>query len=95
METKYTLEYYIEKLSKIPDTSWCAMTFKVGDTYCALGHCGAVKSVNDTEESRVLHSMCEWIGDINDNYDNRYSKLGTTPKERVINYLKSLRDVHI
>jgi hypothetical protein len=101
METKYTLEYFIEKLSAIPEEEWTTKTYNDGEKCCALGHCGAVMSCYDTEESSALKRIsvinCKeennWltIPDVNDGKKHS-EQYGTTPTERVVNYLKSLRD---
>lgn len=92
MESKYTLEYFIEKLSAIPENKWCINSFHNADKQsCVLGHCGEGFN-RRTEEGQALTKICHFIISVNDDIFKEYRHLGTTPKERVINYLKSLRD---
>lgn len=91
---KYTLEYFIKKFSEIPDSQWATKKFVIGDRKCAFGHCGAIQSAQDTNESKALMKLLSTLGtmdlfDVNDG-KKPYAHLGSTPKERVINYLKSL-----
>lgn len=96
-EQKFDLEYFVSKFEAIPDDQWITGEFfDERGCKCAYGHCGAVNSSTDTIESSKLldldleHSFR--IAAVNDNTDNEYSAYGSTPKQRVVNYLKSLRD---
>lgn len=92
---KYTKEYFIKKFEAIPDKE-----IGMGELlqHCALWHCG-VRLENggytSTEESTALIKLFggnhpeefNRVYGINDSKD--YS-LGKTPKERILNKLKSL-----
>lgn len=93
---KYDLDYFIAKFEKIPDDEWTDQGEFVDRSgcKCAYGHCGAIKSKNDSEESTALYKIDEYynIVPVNDNWRGNFAHLGTTPKQRVVNYLKSLRN---
>lgn len=97
---EYNLEFFINKFNDIPEDKWTVGTF-VDDRgcMCAYGHCGFTESSlkNSTEESRALKRLDDdtrteenSIVLINDDLINARS-FGPTPKQRVVNYLKSLR----
>lgn len=88
----YDLEYFIEKFSSIPDDRWIEGRYiDESGCCCALGHCGHRQgSQGGTIESFEIQEICPLIHRINDGY-SAYRSLGSTPKERVVNYLKSLR----
>lgn len=89
---KYDLDYFIHKFSAIPEERWTTGKY-VDDNgcKCALGHLGE-SMIDTTEESKQLTWLVYDIDEVNDNRLNKYSHYGTTPKQRVVNYLKSLRD---
>lgn len=95
-EQKFDLEYFIDKFEAIPEDQWTTGEYINDDgCKCAYGHCGLRGSVSDTKESYALFNLdCnakDSITCVNDNYNNSYIHLGSTPKQRVVNYLKSLR----
>ena len=53
----YTVDFFIKKFSKIPDSKWCKGSYSKGDMYCALGHCGETDSGKSTDESRALINL--------------------------------------
>lgn len=88
---KYDLEYFIKKFEAIPEDQWTAGVFMDDDgRCCAYGHCGANEN-SPTLESGMLSDLCPLTISVNDNKAGKYSHFGDTPKERVVNYLKSLR----
>lgn len=96
---KYDLEYFIAKFEGIPEHEWCTGTYISADglSKCAYGHCGVRASTPDTDEEKGLDAITGdieggyYISLVNDNKNDSFSEFGSTPKERVINYLKSLR----
>lgn len=89
---KYNLEYFIAKFESIPEYKWLCGEFsdEYGECKCALGHCG-VRQETDTPEGDYLLELTDFdIAEVNDGVRG-YDTLGSTPKQRVVNYLKSLR----
>lgn len=85
----YDLDYFITKFSAIPEDKWTTGKYTDGDCYCAYGHCGLSDDANRNSESDALFSISMVIPDVNDGLG--YTAFGTTPKQRVVNYLKSLK----
>jgi len=104
METKFDKEYFIKKFEAIPENKWCTTNLKSpvdNECHCALGHCG-IESYQDglTLEAKALVNILEPIHkkvvsmpamgeyavvyEINDGPD----KLGSKPKERILNALR-------
>jgi hypothetical protein len=89
---KYTIDYFIEKFSKIPENEWEIGILKSKNKSCALGHCG-VKSINGKWEHSVesqalvdiFDGTFESVYDIN---DGNLLEFGNNPKIRMINALK-------
>jgi hypothetical protein len=82
--------YFRNKFKDIPDEQWTVGSFTdefKENAFCALGHCGARKTMNDTDESRALNRLI-WtktlsgIADINDGKDKRFKQ--DTPKARIL-----------
>lgn len=100
MDNKFNLEYFIKKFSDIPEEKWTTGQFvDESGCMCAYGHCGDRKGQEDGKESKDLSRIIMdkdevWpyhLADINDgNYDHEET-YGNNPKDRVVNYLKSLR----
>jgi len=98
--TEYTLEYFIAKFEAIPEDKWTTAT--TGDSegrHCAMGHCGAKNSSFDAPiHNEEVKSLLLLTGQEKDRFptithvnDDTYPfRYGKTPKQRVINYLKSL-----
>lgn len=99
METSHDLDYYIQFFSAIDENKWTTGTF-IDDkgNCCGLGHLGEREDAIKREEIMRFREVLELHGSsdyaftgINDGaYE--FLNLGDTPKERVINYLKQLRD---
>jgi hypothetical protein len=90
---KYDIDYFINKFEAIPEDRWTTGNYENAQgQFCALGFCGENED-NKTEESIAL---CEFTGfadysivNINDEDNGTQSlKLGKTPKERILNFLK-------
>jgi hypothetical protein len=106
MKTKYTVDYFIEKFSKIPDKFWCKSYYTSYDQgiekHCALGHCGFKceddGGENTTKEGKALIKLIitklrHAVSDINDGtYEEFVCMLGDDPKTRIINALKMIKE---
>lgn len=97
--TEYTLEYFIKKFEAIPEEKWTTGEFVDRDgCMCAYGHCGRTQSNNGTKESDALAElilkldevMPRHLANVNDGMFGTESQYGSTPKQRVVNYLKSI-----
>ena len=103
MSTKYTVDYFIEKFSAIPDEKWI-----VGDyaddrgCCCALGHCGyrfiggsIFNPVNTggTDEGAALSRLFDEhhlsVPLVNDQIEARYQQ--PTPKARILAALADIK----
>lgn len=91
-----TIDDYISFYQAIPDDKWCTGVFTTDDgRCCALGHLGE-RNMNTTPiDVKNLQDMAikygDYISDVNDG-SPEYLHLGDTPKERVVNYLKNLKE---
>lgn len=95
---KYDLNYFIKKFEKIPEEQWGTEVYDDDNGHkCAFGHCGAYSHRDQTKESIALrHIDMTYLDSLTLTEINDGAKgaeiYGSTPKERVVNYLKSLRD---
>lgn len=96
----YNLAYFINKFELIPADQWAVSTFHddVDGARCALGHCGMKGELQwDTEldwnpEASALYQLAPDIMDVNDGIYGMTSTYGTSPKERVVNYLRAIKN---
>lgn len=97
--SKFNLDYFIRKFSRIPRNKWTKGTFHSHGRSCALGHCGEGKWVDGGSAGKLLQLAPNIIMANDKGYlvkrtpeglERTYLS-GTSIKERVINYLKSLR----
>lgn len=94
-----TIEDYIAFYSAIPEDKWCTGVFTTDEgSCCALGHLGEREDAISREDVWKFRSLLNSLGssdheitEVNDG-NGKYINIGDTPKERVINYLKQLRD---
>lgn len=92
MESKYTLDWFITFYEQIPADRWITGDYVNSEGCCAYGHLGE-RRVGETPESvKALQELIgeTYISEVNDG-EPEYLHLGDTPKERVINYLKNLK----
>ena len=96
MDIEYNKEYFIAKFEAIPEEKW--ITDKLTDdcdkeSHCAFGHCGMRVFGNYTYESLGLKDLFATkktsVIAVNDD-DNQEKYKGNTPKERILNFLKSI-----
>lgn len=98
MSGNYTKEYFIEEFEKIPVSK-----FGTDISNCALGHCGVQLDASGsgyigTEKSAALILLFGGkdendygaVYEVNDGTGQGVHRLGDTPKERILTYLKSL-----
>lgn len=93
----YDLEYFINKFEAIPDEDWATGDYiDRSGRCCALGHCGVRGGFEQLPEPRALHkltnSLIAHVNDGSDKDEGGNPLYGDTPKERVLNFLKELRD---
>lgn len=95
------LDYFIEKFEAIPEEQWTTGKYRNAEgRCCALGHCGKFQAFVDTEEAKDLYAVIARlsprpfsVGSINDNvYGEVGFFFGTTPKARIVNYLKAVKE---
>lgn len=85
---KYDIDYFINKFENIEEDKWWTNSFHDFERtkFCALGHCGR-DFIVDTQEAKELVNIAPLIVVVND-----FPVYGSTPKSRVINYLKDLKN---
>ncbi len=99
---KYTIGYFIKKFEDIPDDMW-SVNGNV-DRYGrkdVFGHCGTNPRVITPEGDAIMEILSEkepnpfksvFICAMINDGEGFAASLGKTPKERVLNRLKELRD---
>lgn len=98
-ETKYTVDYFIQKFSVIPEELGVGELQK-GEKKCAMGFCGGYieRSVESYALALILKPLTQkrgsrinpnsYVWDINDGHNTNYPQ--PTPKQRI---LAALRDI--
>lgn len=98
---KYTADYFIKKLGKIPEDKWCIGFFVLGEKRCALGHLLAISPLTTSPLDIDMNPVAEAFinlfvdelgvtpGSVNDGSIGFYSQ--HTPKGRVIAALRDIR----
>lgn len=93
----YDVQYFIDKFEGIPEELWNEdgnyINSKNRKCKCAMGHLGIWHSSKLNDEAIALSSLIGSFGlvtDINDGYPS-YRKYGSTPKERILNALKEIK----
>lgn len=81
MNKVFDAKYFYDKLAKIPEELWCMGRFQDGEKHCALGFCA--KGIEGSSLQEILHVVA-----INDNHEGRFTYLGNTPKQRILNALQ-------
>jgi len=104
MVTKFTKEYFIEKFEAISDEQLIVGSLEKDGCFCALGACGVKKYGVLTNEAKALSDLfiplydteplLEFVfsdaAEVVYNINDAAFKFGDSPKERIINALKSL-----
>lgn len=105
MKNKYTVDYFIKKLSAIPDDKWRddGHLGLLEEKKCAIGHCGGRSSVGyGSVEALALNRMIRShldlhayeVNDASEDCGGTYSgaeKLGKTPKARILAALELIK----
>lgn len=98
MEIQYDLDFFIKRFENIPQEKWGTKAFNKDGKCCAFGHCGAVKSIFDSNMALELSFLLDiqystggaYLAMVNDGAGET-KQYGDNPKDRVVNYLKSLK----
>lgn len=88
----YNLDYFIKKFEAIPERLWITGVYgsDYQEEHCAYGHCG-VRALRDTLEGDALRMLTGGLTvSVNDGASDKYPQC--TPKERILAYLRDLRD---
>lgn len=100
---KFTVQYFIDKFEKIPDSQWTIGVVCGGEKRCALGWCDVVEDNTPkrewvkTDEANALERIFNpTFNPAVDHYDATWrindrmmwNTEGETPKERMVNALK-------
>lgn len=96
----YTVDYFIEKFSKIPEKEWCVNYYYIFEgTYpekrCALGHCGEHKMVVSPEAESLrnlfMQNLVISVDRVNDSScDGVFPQ--ETPKARILAALEVIKN---
>ena len=97
MKSKFTVDYFIEKFTKIPDSKWAMGNYRVGQRKCALGHCGYSNSNRPihTEEGVALSQMFAKVNLLVSHINDGFPEFGVTPKERILVVLEHIKGMNI
>lgn len=91
----YTVQYFIDKFSAIPEEDWIIGEYQNEIGCCALGHCGEreTKATVDGRELRILfrNFLGEDVSFINDGASSSFPQ--DTPKARVLSALKRIKEL--
>lgn len=94
METIYTIEYFINKLSVIPENNWYVGDYENpfdSSQKCAAGWCGGNKNNQESVEATKFYHVFSKLGngltiaDVNDGKTPLYQQ--HTPKQRIMSAL--------
>jgi hypothetical protein len=94
MKSMHTIDYFINKFKKIPSRKWCVGSFRRGNKFCALGHCGINDRSNTiNRESKALVRILSKLGPVSYINDGKwgYKPLGNNAKTRILKALKSVK----
>jgi len=89
LQTMYTVDYFIDFFSKIPENKWCTrqITNHLGQ-HCALGHCQYLGIYNVLIDIASGHNIS--ISSVNDGLDRNYPQ--PTPKQRILAALHDIKN---
>lgn len=104
MATKYTVDYFIDKFSNIPEENFITGSLQMDNKCCALGYCGMKNYDKIPREAIALIDIITpkaaqqenkvgisyFVTDVNDGIGSK-RELGSTPKERILNKLKEIK----
>lgn len=95
---EYTVDYFIEKFEKIPETAWtCYVWENAEGSCCALGHCSVRRPehMGNPEAAALLRIFGDGeegypnVLTINDGRHDLYKQ--DTPKQRILVALKDIK----
>lgn len=100
IRNKFPIDHFIKKFEAIPEAKWHVGQYRnqFDETCrCALGHCGMFyneegrEEMTDEARALIFWAARKGIGvpDINDG--NRVGCVGSTPKQRILNFLRDLK----
>lgn len=97
MTPPYDVDHFIRKFEAIPEEYWAMFSFvieKRPECKCALGHLGC-SDIREEEQNAEVDALRKIIPlaaivSINDNDNDFYTQ--TTPKQRVLQALRDIKD---
>lgn len=96
-KNKYTVDYFINKFTNIPDNKWFigALTNpKDKDSHCAMGHCIYGSSYSEFNYLCHLFDIGGlYVAPINDGKNPEYKQ--NTPKARILAALEDIKRIQI
>lgn len=90
MRTKYTVDYFIKKFSKIHYSKWTTGKYENNGKCCALGFCGTRFGTEENKEAKALINILGIPVQINDNYIHRFNQ--KTPRARILAALREAKE---
>lgn len=94
----YTMDYFINKFSAIPEDQWCiGVTTDTAGRHDVWGHCGEEEEGLATDEGAALFRMVAGrliLSNVNDGEDDGFTMnnlWGATPRKRIIAALVSIK----
>lgn len=86
----HKLKNYISFFEVIPEERWCTGSLHYGGRSCALGHLANSSDGERLSANDLMLIANNLIHYVNDNKNGRYGHYGSTPKQRVLTYLKTI-----
>lgn len=95
----YDVDYFIKKFEAIPEENWFTVRYvnpRNSQQMCALGHCGLADEEEFSLEGRALIDLFNLrniqVVEVNDNLSGMFSRLGDTPKKRILEALRRIKE---
>jgi hypothetical protein len=88
---EYTVSYFIEKFSAIPEEIWLINEYERNGSKCAFGHCGMRdnNSLQSIPEAAAFVKILQMAAVINDGESSEYQQ--PTPKQRILAALYDIK----
>lgn len=105
MASRYTVDFFIKKFRKIPESRWTVDKLHDGARHCALGHCGLNPDdiIDRSPMAKALNKLFYFhfgveAPDINDQSKSISEKgivefPGFTPRQRILGALKKIKQI--
>jgi hypothetical protein len=90
METKFTVDYFINKFNAISEDLWIQNVYSRGYRHCALGHCKLDVGIHSDEADALEDFLDNRTAEINDNRHEHYTQ--GHPKERILAALNDVKN---